>query len=72
MVTRCHRPEERNKVQAFNDFLVFGCMALSSFSSGQMLAYLSWQAINEVAFPFLVAVGALLLWLKVRERPAAV
>jgi MFS family permease len=24
MVTRCHRPEERNKVQAFNDFLVFG------------------------------------------------
>jgi MFS family permease len=70
MVTQCHRPEERNKVQAFNDFLVFGCMAVSSFSSGQMLAYLSWQAINEVAFPFLVGVGALLLWLKLRERAA--
>jgi MFS family permease len=70
MVTQCHRPEERNKVQAFNDFLVFGCMAVSSFSSGQMLAYLSWQAINEVAFPFLVGVGVLLLWLKLRERPS--
>ena len=27
MVTQCHRPEERNKVQSFNDFLVFGSMA---------------------------------------------
>ena len=24
MVTQCHRPEERNKVQSFNDFLIFG------------------------------------------------
>jgi predicted MFS family arabinose efflux permease len=71
MVTQCHRPEERNKVQAFNDFLVFGCMAVSSFSSGQMLAYLSWQAINEVAFPIILAAGALLLWLRLRERPSA-
>lgn len=72
MVTQCHRPEERNKVQAFNDFLIFGCMAVSSFSSGQMLAYLSWQAINEVAFPFLIGAGALLLWLNLRDRPSAV
>ncbi len=34
MVTQCHRPEERNKVQAFNDFLIFGSMAIASFSSG--------------------------------------
>lgn len=71
MVTQCHRPEERNKVQAFNDFLIFGCMALSSFSSGQMLAYLSWQAINEVAFPVIIVAGALLLWLNLRNRAAA-
>jgi predicted MFS family arabinose efflux permease len=71
MVTQCHRPEERNKVQAFNDFLIFGCMALSSFSSGQMLAYLSWQAINEVAFPVIIVAAALLLWLNLRNRAAA-
>jgi MFS family permease len=70
MVTQCHRPEERNKVQAFNDFLIFGCMAVSSFSSGQMLAYLSWQAINEVAFPVIVVAGAMLLWLNLRKRPS--
>jgi MFS family permease len=72
MVTHCHRPEERNKVQAFNDFLIFGSMAVSSFSSGQMLAYLSWQAINEVVFPVIIVAGGLLLWLNVRKRAAAV
>ena len=43
MVTQCHRPYERNKVQAFNDFLVFGSMAVSSFSSGQLLADFGWD-----------------------------
>src|SRR6201999_1073455 len=51
MVTQCHRPHERNKVQAFNDFLIFGSMAVSSFSSGQLLEKFGWTAINEVIFP---------------------
>jgi MFS family permease len=72
MVTHCHRPEERNKVQAFNDFLIFGSMAVTSFSSGQMLAYLSWQAINEVVFPVIVVAGALLIWLNLRRPSPAV
>jgi predicted MFS family arabinose efflux permease len=68
MVTQCHRPEERNKVQAFNDFLIFGSMAVSSFSSGQMLEYLGWQAINLVIFPTVLIVGAMLVWLAARNR----
>jgi MFS family permease len=68
MVTQCHRPEERNKVQAFNDFLIFGSMALSSFSSGQLLAYVGWQAINEVLFPTVFVAGSLLVWLALRKR----
>src|SRR5262249_52057245 len=68
MVTACHRPHERNKVQAFNDFLIFGSMALSSFSSGQMLAYLGWQSINEVIFPTVTVAAALLIWLFLRDR----
>jgi MFS family permease len=71
MVTQCHRPEERNKVQAFNDFLIFGSMAVSSFSSGQLLEYLGWQAINEVIFPTIFVVGAMLAWLALRKRAAA-
>ncbi len=71
MVTQCHRPEERNKVQAFNDFLIFGSMAVSSFSSGQLLALLGWNAINEVIFPVVFAAGGLLVWLTLRKKAEA-
>ncbi len=72
MVTQCHRPHERNKVQAFNDFLIFGSMALSSFSSGQLLEYFGWATINEVIFPTIFVAGALLLWLALRHRLSTV
>jgi len=62
MVLACHRPIERNKVQAFNDFLVFGTMAVGSFSSGQLLASFGWSAVNMVVFPVVVAAAALLIW----------
>jgi MFS family permease len=70
MVTECHRPEERTKVQAFNDFLVFGSMAVSSFSSGQLLETVGWAAINEVVFPVVFVVVALLIWVRLRSRVA--
>jgi predicted MFS family arabinose efflux permease len=68
MVTQCHRPEERNKVQAFNDFLIFGSMAIGSFSSGQLLALFGWTAVNGVVFPFILVAGVMLLWLSLRDR----
>ena len=68
MVTQCHRPHERNKVQAFNDFLIFGSMALTSFLSGQLLDKLGWTAINEVIFPTIFVAGALLTWISLRPR----
>lgn len=71
MVTACHTSAERNKVQAFNDFLVFGSMAVGSFSSGQLLESFGWTAVNEVVFPTILAAAALLLWRKMRERGAA-
>jgi predicted MFS family arabinose efflux permease len=70
MVTQCHRPNERNKVQSFNDFLVFGSMAIGSFSSGQILAKFGWTAVNEVVFPVVLAAAALLLWGALRGRAA--
>ncbi|HLI98977.1 MAG TPA: MFS transporter [Bradyrhizobium sp.] len=55
LVLETHRPEERNKVQAFNDFLVFGMMAVGSFSSGHLLANYGWDAVNWVVFPPVLA-----------------
>ncbi len=60
LVLETHRPQERNKVQAFNDFLVFGMMAVGSFSSGQLLANYGWSAVNMVVFPP-VAIGLVAL-----------
>lgn len=55
MVVETHRSEERNKVQALFDFLVFGFMAVTSFTSGQILAVFGWSMVNWVAFPLIVA-----------------
>jgi MFS family permease len=71
LVTRCHRPAERNKVQSFNDFLIFGTMALGSFASGKMLASLGWAFVNATVFPPVLAVGALLAWVVLRQRHRA-
>lgn len=60
LVLETHRQQERNKVQAFNDFLVFGMMAIGSFSSGQLLANYGWSAVNMVVFPP-VAIGLVAL-----------
>jgi MFS family permease len=51
LVLETHQPQEKNKVQAFNDFLVFGMMAIGSFSSGQLLANYGWTAVNLVVYP---------------------
>jgi predicted MFS family arabinose efflux permease len=68
MVTQCHRPEERTTVQSFNDFLIFGGMAMGSFSSGQLLAHFGWATVNAVIFPTILLAGAMLLWLSLRNR----
>jgi predicted MFS family arabinose efflux permease len=68
MVTQCHRAEERTTVQSFNDFLIFGGMAVSSFSSGQLLAHFGWATVNAVIFPTIFLAGAMLLWLILRTR----
>ena len=70
MVTHCHRPNERNKVQAFNDFLVFGMMAVGSFSSGQLLANYGWSAVNMVVFPPVLLGLAVLMFASFAKRRA--
>src|SRR3984893_11901511 len=71
LVLETHRPQERNKVQAFNDFLVFGMMAIGSFSSGQLLANYGWSAVNMVVFPpVLLGLAVLSLASFARRRKA--
>jgi MFS family permease len=69
LVTECHDPHERNKVQAFNDFLIFGSMAIGSFSSGALLARYGWTAVNEMVFPVILVAAVLLVWGSLVRRP---
>ncbi|WP_134499820.1 MFS transporter [Microvirga pakistanensis] len=62
MVTDCYRPEERTKVQAANDFLVFGSVAVASFSSGKLLNEGGWETVNWMVFPPVAAALVLLAW----------
>ena len=72
LVTECHDPHERNKVQAFNDFLVFGSMAIASFSSGAMLSRFGWSTVNEVVFPVILIAALLLAWGSLVRKPSPV
>ncbi|WP_414650879.1 MFS transporter [Eoetvoesiella sp.] len=60
LVLECHRPEEKTRVQSLNDFIVFGLMALGSFSSGGLLSAYGWDMVLWVSFvPLALAVVAL-------------
>jgi MFS family permease len=69
LLTDCHGPRERNKVQSVNDFLIFGSMAIASFSSGALLTRYGWSAINELVYPVVIAAALLLAWGTVARRP---
>lgn len=68
LVIETHRPEERNRVQSFNDFLVFGSMAVASFSSGGLLVEGGWSAVNWVVLPC-IAVAVVVLAMGAGVRP---
>ncbi len=67
LVIETHWPPERNKVQAVNDFVVFGVMAIGSFSSGQLLSTYGWSTVNAVALPP-IAIALVVLGLTVLSK----
>ena len=70
LLTRAYTGEEKAKVQALNDFLVFGTVALSSFASGALLNGVGWSMIQIAIMPFVAVAAGAVLWLRVRRgRP---
>ncbi len=69
MVLETHRPEERARVQSFNDFVVFGTMAVGSFLSGGLLSAYGWDMVLWLSFvPLAFAVFALAATAKTRRE----
>lgn len=74
MVADAYRTSEKGKVQGFHDFVLFGCVAISSFLSGVIYNAWGWEMLNWMIFPVvllcLVALGAL-RFISKREPAAA-
>jgi MFS family permease len=63
LLTRTYAPAERAKVQALNDFAIFGTATLSSFSSGALLAGFGWTTVQLTVMPFVAVAAAAILWM---------
>jgi len=72
LLTETYEDTERAKVQALNDFLVFGTVAAASLLSGTILHFLDWNAVNIAAIAPIAMVIAAVLWLAARRRRQAV
>ena len=64
LLTETYRPEERNRVQGINDFLVFGMVSIASLSAGLIQALVGWDTVNLVAVVPIAIVLAAALWLR--------
>jgi MFS family permease len=62
LVLESHRPEEKTRVQSLNDFVVFGLMAVGSFSSGGLLTGYGWDIVLWISFVPLVPAVVALCW----------
>jgi MFS family permease len=68
MLTETYRTEEKSKVQGVNDFIIFGAVAVASFSSGQLLSSVGWDWLNYGFFPVIAICLSALAWLYVPRR----
>jgi MFS family permease len=62
LLATAHTGEERAKVQGLNDFLVFGLVAVASFSSGALLNGFGWPSVQYAMIPALTIAAIALSW----------
>lgn len=70
LLTETYQPEERAKVQAVNDFLVFTTNAIASLSAGYLIHQLGWWWVNIMVIP-MVALMVMVLLRMERLPPSA-
>ncbi len=63
-----YRESERFKVQALNDFTIFGIQAIGALLAGWILSTLGWQTLLLISLPILaLLVAALIYWRKAKQ-----
>ena len=54
LLPQTYKPSERFKVQAVNDFVIFGTQALASLSAGWFIFAVGWKMLLLINLPFIV------------------
>ncbi len=62
LLTTAYDLHERVRVQATNDFIVFGTAACASFGSGAIAATGGWRELNLAVLPPVLVASALVVW----------
>ena len=62
LLAGAHRPAERFRAQAVNDFSVFGLSALGSLSAGVVIGLFGWHAVLWASIPPVLATMFVLVW----------
>jgi predicted MFS family arabinose efflux permease len=70
LLTHTYRPAERFRVQALNDFCMFGVMAASSLLAGVLMNVTGWKLMNLLALAPLVLLAFATILLARRPAPA--
>ena len=63
MLTETYEPDEKNKAQGLNDFLVFTTTAITSLLAGKLLAWFGWEGVNYAVFPMVLLALVMIVWL---------
>ena len=64
LLTQSYRISERFKVQATNDFLIFGLQAVGSLGAGLLLATSGWNGVLAFSLPWLMLLVAVAIYAK--------
>lgn len=62
LLAGAHRPAERFRAQAVNDFSVFGISAIGSLSAGVVIQLFGWHAVLWASIPPVLATLVVLVW----------
>ena len=67
LLSTAHNAQGRVRAQAANDFIVFGTVACTSFTSGALHEGAGWVALNAAVVPPVLVALALVLWHRARH-----
>ena len=62
LLASAHRPAEKFRAQAVNDFSVFGLSAVGSLSAGAVIQLFGWTAVLWASIPPVAVTMAVLVW----------